>query len=98
MASLSQINMGVIEINYAKQKNIGYWGHRVYQYSILCRHLLDEGHAVPRGYLYIPDTNELKINLKQLVILDGRIMYDPKQMSEVGFDYFSMERGKGFAG
>jgi UDPglucose 6-dehydrogenase len=39
-----------------------------------------------------PDFGEIKRRLKQPVIFDGRNLYDPKRMAEIGFDYYSIGR------
>ncbi len=39
-----------------------------------------------------PDFERMKKCLKQPVIFDGRNVYDPKRMAEIGFDYFSVGR------
>jgi UDPglucose 6-dehydrogenase len=40
-----------------------------------------------------PDFDEIKSVLRRPAIFDGRNLYDPKQMREMGFDYFGMGRG-----
>ncbi len=39
-----------------------------------------------------PDFERMKKCMKQPVIFDGRNVYDPKRMAEIGFDYFSIGR------
>jgi UDPglucose 6-dehydrogenase len=39
-----------------------------------------------------PDFNEIKKELKEPLILDGRNLYDLEQMKELGFTYFSIGR------
>jgi UDPglucose 6-dehydrogenase len=39
-----------------------------------------------------PDFSEIKKRLKVPLIFDGRLMYDPKKMSELGFEYKSIGR------
>ncbi len=39
-----------------------------------------------------PDFDMIKKNLKESVIFDGRNLYSPKQMSELGFRYFGVGR------
>jgi UDPglucose 6-dehydrogenase len=39
-----------------------------------------------------PDFAEMKNKLNEQTIFDGRNLYDPKKMSELGFDYFSIGR------
>ena len=39
-----------------------------------------------------PDFKFLKENIKDGLIFDGRNLYDPAQMSEMGFNYFSIGR------
>ncbi|MFA5961752.1 MAG: UDP-glucose/GDP-mannose dehydrogenase family protein [Parcubacteria group bacterium] len=38
------------------------------------------------------DFDEVKKRLKQAVVFDGRLLYDPKKMKELGFDYHSIGR------
>ncbi len=38
------------------------------------------------------DFDEIKKRLKQIIIFDGRLLYDPKKMKELGFDYQSIGR------
>jgi UDPglucose 6-dehydrogenase len=40
-----------------------------------------------------PDFVEIKKSLKSPLIFDGRLVYDPKKMKELGFDYESIGRG-----
>jgi UDPglucose 6-dehydrogenase len=40
-----------------------------------------------------PDFEEIKSSLKQPVIFDGRNLYDPQRMREIGIAYFGMGRG-----
>ncbi|MFZ2976067.1 MAG: UDP-glucose/GDP-mannose dehydrogenase family protein [Candidatus Moraniibacteriota bacterium] len=39
-----------------------------------------------------PDFSEMKKRLKQPLIFDGRLLYDPKKMQELGFEYHSIGR------
>ncbi|MBP8219547.1 MAG: UDP-glucose 6-dehydrogenase, partial [Aeromonas sp.] len=39
-----------------------------------------------------PDFQQLKALLNQPVIIDGRNLYDPRQLSELGFDYYAIGR------
>jgi len=39
-----------------------------------------------------PDFDEIKKRMKQPVIFDGRLLYEPKKMKELGFDYKSIGR------
>ncbi|HRY82187.1 MAG TPA: UDP-glucose/GDP-mannose dehydrogenase family protein [Candidatus Moranbacteria bacterium] len=39
-----------------------------------------------------PDFSEIKKRLKQPLIFDGRLLYDPKKMQELGFKYHSIGR------
>ena len=39
-----------------------------------------------------PDFAQIKKQLKSPVIFDGRLMYDPKKMKELGFGYYSIGR------
>ncbi len=39
-----------------------------------------------------PDFERMKQYMKRPVIFDGRNVYDPKRMAEIGFDYFSVGR------
>ena len=39
-----------------------------------------------------PDFTQLKNALKQPVIFDGRNLYDPKHLAELGFNYYSIGR------
>ncbi len=39
-----------------------------------------------------PDFEKVKSLLKQPIIFDGRNVYDPKRMNELGFEYFSIGR------
>ncbi len=39
-----------------------------------------------------PDFERMKECMKQPVIFDGRNVYDPKRIAEIGFDYFSVGR------
>lgn len=41
-----------------------------------------------------PDFDEIKVALKQPVIIDGRNMYDPVLLKEMGFHYYAIGRGK----
>lgn len=41
-----------------------------------------------------PDFELLKKALKQAVIFDGRNLYEPQRMVELGFDYYAVGRGK----
>jgi len=41
-----------------------------------------------------PDFNKIKSSLKDPVIVDGRNLYQPDQMKELGFTYFGMGRGE----
>jgi UDPglucose 6-dehydrogenase len=38
------------------------------------------------------DFDEIKKRLKQSVVFDGRLLYDPKKMKEQGFEYHSIGR------
>ncbi|HAI73867.1 MAG TPA: UDP-glucose 6-dehydrogenase [Candidatus Moranbacteria bacterium] len=40
-----------------------------------------------------PDFEEIKKRLKQPTIFDGRLLYDPKKMKGLGFEYYSIGRG-----
>lgn len=42
----------------------------------------------------VPNFNLLKTNLKQPLIFDGRNLYQPKEMMELGFTYYSIGRTK----
>ncbi|NBC86959.1 MAG: nucleotide sugar dehydrogenase [Bacteroidetes bacterium] len=39
-----------------------------------------------------PDLNRVRESLKDPVVFDGRNLYDPSRMAEMGFDYFSIGR------
>jgi UDPglucose 6-dehydrogenase len=39
-----------------------------------------------------PDFNRIKSGLRQAVIFDGRNLYNPKQLHEIGFTYYSIGR------
>jgi UDPglucose 6-dehydrogenase len=39
-----------------------------------------------------PDFSEMKKRLKEALIFDGRLLYDPKKMQELGFEYKSIGR------
>jgi UDPglucose 6-dehydrogenase len=39
-----------------------------------------------------PDFNRLKATLKRPIVVDGRNLYDPKKMSNVGITYYSIGR------
>lgn len=41
-----------------------------------------------------PDFEEIKKRLKRPLIFDGRLLYEPKKMKEMGFNYRSIGRGK----
>lgn len=41
-----------------------------------------------------PDFEKIKQALKQPVIFDGRLLYEPKKMNELGFEYGSIGRGQ----
>lgn len=41
-----------------------------------------------------PDFSEIKKRLKKPLIFDGRLLYDAKKMSEIGFEYYSIGRPK----
>jgi len=41
-----------------------------------------------------PDFNKIKYSLKDPVIVDGRNLYKPEQMKELGFTYLSIGRGE----
>ena len=41
-----------------------------------------------------PDFDLIKSSLKQPVIFDGRNLYDPEYLSELGFDYYGIGQGK----
>jgi UDPglucose 6-dehydrogenase len=38
------------------------------------------------------DFDEIKKRLKQAVVFDGRLLYEPKKMKELGFEYHSIGR------
>lgn len=40
-----------------------------------------------------PDFAEIKLRMRQPLIFDGRNQYDPKQMAELGFEYYCIGRG-----
>jgi UDPglucose 6-dehydrogenase len=40
-----------------------------------------------------PNWNEVKSSLKNPIIIDGRNMFDPKEMKDLGFTYKSVGRG-----
>ena len=39
------------------------------------------------------DMNRVKTSMRQPVLIDGRNIYDPKRMSELGFTYRGVGRG-----
>ena len=39
-----------------------------------------------------PDFNRLKATLKRPIVVDGRNLYDPRKMSNVGLTYYSIGR------
>lgn len=39
-----------------------------------------------------PDFEEIKKNLKSPLIFDGRLIYEPRKMKEMGFEYYSIGR------
>jgi UDPglucose 6-dehydrogenase len=41
-----------------------------------------------------PDFSAMKRVMKRAVIIDGRNLYDPKQMTQEGFEYFGIGRGR----
>ena len=41
-----------------------------------------------------PDFNKIKSSLKDPVIVDGRNLYKPEQMKELGFTYYGIGRGE----
>ncbi len=41
-----------------------------------------------------PDFSNIKSTLKDPVIIDGRNLYNPAQMKELGFTYFGIGRGE----
>lgn len=41
-----------------------------------------------------PDFSEMQKRLKQPLIFDGRLLYNPKKMQELGFEYYSIGRSK----
>ncbi|BDX07648.1 UDP-glucose dehydrogenase family protein [Planctobacterium marinum] len=41
-----------------------------------------------------PDFNQIKQSLNHPVIFDGRNLYDPETMTELGIDYYAIGRGK----
>jgi UDPglucose 6-dehydrogenase len=41
-----------------------------------------------------PDFTRMKRLMKHPIILDGRNIYDPKEMKEVGFEYYGVGRGR----
>ncbi|MDF2177979.1 UDP-glucose/GDP-mannose dehydrogenase family protein [Aliiglaciecola sp. CAU 1673] len=45
-----------------------------------------------------PDFDFIKERLSQPVIFDGRNLYEPEQMQELGFDYYGIGRGKSIQG
>ncbi|XOV79152.1 MAG: UDP-glucose dehydrogenase family protein [Aestuariibacter sp.] len=45
-----------------------------------------------------PDFTKIKTKLKTPVIFDGRNLYDPKQLAELGIDYYAIGRGKSVTG
>ncbi len=40
-----------------------------------------------------PDFNRLKSSLRRPIVIDGRNLYDPRKMSDVGLTYYSIGRG-----
>ena len=40
-----------------------------------------------------PDFNRIKSSLRRPVVIDGRNLYDPVKMSQMGFTYLSIGRG-----
>jgi UDPglucose 6-dehydrogenase len=45
-----------------------------------------------------PDFERIRNELKSPVVFDGRNLYDPRTMSELGFEYFSIGRPSWRAG
>ena len=41
-----------------------------------------------------PDFNFIKQSLSEPVIVDGRNLYDPKEMADIGITYYAIGRGK----
>jgi UDPglucose 6-dehydrogenase len=41
-----------------------------------------------------PDFEKIKTSLNDAVIIDGRNLYDPKQMQSLGIEYYAIGRGK----
>jgi UDPglucose 6-dehydrogenase len=41
-----------------------------------------------------PDFEQIRNSLKQPVIFDGRNLYEPAHMQDMGFDYYAIGRGK----
>ncbi len=44
-------------------------------------------------HFWSPDFDQIKAKLNQPVIIDGRNIYDPKQMANAGFEYYGVGRG-----
>ncbi|HLF97266.1 MAG TPA: hypothetical protein VI457_08995 [Methylococcaceae bacterium] len=40
-----------------------------------------------------PDFDEIKSTLRQPAVFDGRNLYDPRKMHEMGIHYFGIGRG-----
>ncbi len=49
-------------------------------------------------HFWAPDFDNLHQQLTDKVIFDGRNIYDPEKMSEIGFHYYGIGRGKSLAG
>ena len=45
-----------------------------------------------------PDFARIKEALSQPVIIDGRNLYNPAQMEELGIEYYGIGRGRSLAG
>jgi len=40
-----------------------------------------------------PNLSQIKTSLKQAIIFDGRNLYDPRELKNLGFQYFAIGRG-----